>query len=502
MERVDWTLTRALLRKTLMDLRLLAALNAERAARRAAMLVTDIADGEQRLVRESGGRRRPARRRSSRSACAPGKSGLVEIDGQLRSSSPCRRRPCGSSSIGAVHISQALAPMARGLDLDVTIVDPRTAFATPERFPDVPVLAEWPDAALPRLGLDRYTALVALTHDPKIDDPALAAALRAECFYIGALGSKKTHARRVERLTAAGFARGGHRAHPCADRPRHRRRVSPAEIAVVDPRRDRRDAAPGPEARAVRFGPVPVEEAVGALAAHSVRAGERGREEGQPVTRRGRRAAAARPASTSIVAVRLEPGDVGEDEAALRLAEAAAGERCRRRAALHRTRQPLRAQPPACSSSTTACIDAHQRGRRGDHGRDAAGLQAGGRGRDDRHGQDHSLCRAGAAARARRSPCAQRRRRAVARRALCAGGAVAVSLDAAAGPEAERRRQDARRAAASGSSRPAPAIVRGGARRRTRPQRSHGELAEARAGRARSSIVVSSAPPPSPTGAT
>jgi xanthine dehydrogenase accessory factor len=107
--------------------------------------------------------------------------------------------------IGAVHISQALAPMIRGLDFDVTIVDPRTAFASPERFPDTTVLAEWPDAALPRLGLDRYTALVALTHDPKIDDPALDAALKAQCFYIGALGSKKTHARRVERLTGAGF---------------------------------------------------------------------------------------------------------------------------------------------------------------------------------------------------------------------------------------------------------------------------------------------------------
>ena len=96
--------------------------------------------------------------------------------------------------------------MARALDLDVTIIDPRTAFATPERFPGVPVLAEWPDAAIGRLGLDRYTALIALTHDPKIDDPALAAALRAGCFYIGALGSSRTHARRVERLKPEGFS--------------------------------------------------------------------------------------------------------------------------------------------------------------------------------------------------------------------------------------------------------------------------------------------------------
>jgi xanthine dehydrogenase accessory factor len=106
---------------------------------------------------------------------------------------------------GAVHISQALAPMARLLGHDVTIVDPRTAFASVERFPEVKVIAEWPDVALPPLGIDRYTAFVALTHDPKIDDPALLHALARDCFYIGALGSKKTHARRVERLKQQGM---------------------------------------------------------------------------------------------------------------------------------------------------------------------------------------------------------------------------------------------------------------------------------------------------------
>jgi xanthine dehydrogenase accessory factor len=107
---------------------------------------------------------------------------------------------------GAVHISQALAPMGQLLGYDVTIVDPRTAFATIERFPDVKVLAEWPDVALPRIGIDHYTAFVALTHDPKIDDPGLTEALKSDCFYIGALGSRKTHARRVERLkTERGF---------------------------------------------------------------------------------------------------------------------------------------------------------------------------------------------------------------------------------------------------------------------------------------------------------
>jgi xanthine dehydrogenase accessory factor len=133
-----------------------------------------------------------------------GRSGLVDWEGRqffLTVQVP----PVKVMVVGAVHISQALAPMAKGLDLDVTIIDPRTAFATSERFPDVPVMAEWPDVVLPQLGLDRYTAMVTLTHDPKIDDPALIAALRAECFYIGALGSRKTHERRVARLTAAGF---------------------------------------------------------------------------------------------------------------------------------------------------------------------------------------------------------------------------------------------------------------------------------------------------------
>ena len=213
-----------------MQLALLSALNAERAARRAAILVTETASGEQRLVREAEVPRDPLaplleeRLRS-------GKSGTVEADGRqlfLNVQVP----PVQAVVIGAVHISQALAPMARGLDLAVTIIDPRTAFATPERFPDVPVLAEWPDAALPRLGLDRYTALLALTHDPKIDDPALAAALRAECFYIGALGSKKTHARRIERLTAAGFGEADiARIH--APIGLDIGAVSPAEIAVA-----------------------------------------------------------------------------------------------------------------------------------------------------------------------------------------------------------------------------------------------------------------------------
>ena len=124
---------------------------------------------------------------------------------------------------GAVHISQALAPIATLLGYDVTIVDPRTAFATPERFPDVKVIAEWPDVALPPLGVDRYTAFVALTHDPKIDDPALLHALERDCFYIGALGSQEDAWPPRRAAEGAGRERRAARAHPCADRARHRR---------------------------------------------------------------------------------------------------------------------------------------------------------------------------------------------------------------------------------------------------------------------------------------
>ena len=211
-----------------MDLALLAELNGERAARRAVAVLTNVADGASRLVREAAAAHDPQaveivpRFRS-------GKSGMLE-DGTTFCA--VQMPPVRVIAIGAVHISQALAPMARGLDLDVTVVDPRTAFATVERFPAIRLLAEWPDEALPKLGgLDRYTALLCLTHDPKIDDPALVAGLRADCFYIGALGSRRTHAKRMERLAAAGFGE--------ADAARIHApiglaigAVSPAEIAV------------------------------------------------------------------------------------------------------------------------------------------------------------------------------------------------------------------------------------------------------------------------------
>ena len=122
-------------------------------------------------------------------------------------------------------------------------IDPREAFASAARFPDTALSHDWPDAALAEFGLDARTAVVTLTHDPKLDDPAIAAALRAPVFYLGCLGSSRTHAKRVERLQAAGFGDGGDRAHPRADRRRHRRAVAGGDRGG-DPRRGHRAAAP------------------------------------------------------------------------------------------------------------------------------------------------------------------------------------------------------------------------------------------------------------------
>jgi xanthine dehydrogenase accessory factor len=185
-----------------MRLDLLATLNAERAARRAAVVVTELATGKQRLVREAEVAGDPlaatllAQIRSGKSGVAAAEDGRYFLELHLP--------PPRLVITGAVHVSQALVPMGRLLGFDVSIVDPRTAFATPERFPDVPLFTEWPDTALPKLKLDHWTAFVALTHDPKIDDPALQIALASGCFYVGALGSKKTHGRRIESLKKRG----------------------------------------------------------------------------------------------------------------------------------------------------------------------------------------------------------------------------------------------------------------------------------------------------------
>jgi xanthine dehydrogenase accessory factor len=213
-----------------MNLEILTALNAERAARRAAIVVTHVACGRQRLVKAADIAEDPLNTELAEHL-RRGKSGMVEsAEGRvfLTVYVPAPQLVIA----GAVHISQALAPIGRLLGYDVTIVDPRTAFASIERFPDVKVIAEWPDQALPPLGIDHYTAFVALTHDPKIDDPALMHALARDCFYIGALGSKKTHARRVERLKQQGVSDADiARIH--APIGLEIDAVSPAEIAVA-----------------------------------------------------------------------------------------------------------------------------------------------------------------------------------------------------------------------------------------------------------------------------
>ena len=213
-----------------MKLEVLRALNAERAARRAAVVVTDMAAGEQRLVKAADIAKDPLKELLEK-RIRSGKSG-AEQTAQGRVFLTVHVPPPRLVITGAVHISQALAPIAKLLGYDVTVVDPRTAFASSERFPDVKVIAEWPDVALPPLGIDRYTAFAALTHDPKIDDPALTHALACDCFYIGALGSKKTHARRIERLKAQGLSDGAlARIH--APIGLEIGAVSPPEIAVA-----------------------------------------------------------------------------------------------------------------------------------------------------------------------------------------------------------------------------------------------------------------------------
>ncbi|KQT86272.1 XdhC family protein [Aurantimonas sp. Leaf443] len=187
-----------------MEASLLQALNGERAARRAAVLVTDVSTGRQRLVREAAIAADPLADavgkvlRSGKSQMVAGPEGEIFLNAHLP--------PPRIVVIGAVHVSQALAPMARLAGYDVEIVDPRTAFATPERFEGVTLHAEWPQDVLAARPLDAYTALCAITHDPKIDDLPLIEALKAGCFYVGALGSRKTHAGRVERLMQAGVA--------------------------------------------------------------------------------------------------------------------------------------------------------------------------------------------------------------------------------------------------------------------------------------------------------
>lgn len=212
-----------------MRLDILKTMNAARRQRRGGVMVTRLADGDQRFVEADVIGADPLAA-DLETALRRGKSGAATFEGDdyfLTVQAPSPRL----TLVGAVHISQALAPIARIAGLDVTVIDPRTAFATPERFPETPVVAKWPDEALAEAPLDSYTAVCLLTHDPKIDDPALKIALAADCFYIGALGSGKTHARRLERMRAQGVGDAAlARIH--APIGLDIGAVSPAEIAV------------------------------------------------------------------------------------------------------------------------------------------------------------------------------------------------------------------------------------------------------------------------------
>lgn len=218
---------------------------ADRSARRPVAVVTRLADGAQVLVHEDGS---PDGSGAADAAVAPPlvltAEQIAETRQRLRGDrsgvlvssaealfARCHSQPPRMVLVGAVHIAQALAPMAAMAGFEVIVIDPRRAFATSERLPGVSILTDWPDVALAKIGLDGQVAVLTLSHDPKLDDPALIAALRSNAFYIGALGSTRTHAKRVERLTAAGLSDTISRIHAPVGLDLGGR--SPVEIAVA-----------------------------------------------------------------------------------------------------------------------------------------------------------------------------------------------------------------------------------------------------------------------------
>jgi len=206
----------------------LAALNEARRAGRAIVRATDLATGDE-IVLDPMTDATPLGAAAAQAARAD-QSTTIELDGRswfLAVYNP----PLDLVIVGAVHIAQPLARMAALTSYGVRVIDPRTSFATPERFPDVHLSHDWPDDALAQSPLGPRSALVALTHDPKVDDPALTAALRSDCFYIGALGSKKTHAARLARLEQNGFS-SDQLARICGPAGLAIGAKSPAEIAV------------------------------------------------------------------------------------------------------------------------------------------------------------------------------------------------------------------------------------------------------------------------------
>ena len=217
------------MKRTILD-RLLA----DRAAKRQVALATDLESGRQSLIYDADVEGELAFDDSAltaaRQALRDDRSGIVELGGR-RIFLQVHNPPLRLLLVGAVHIAQVLGPMAALTGYAVTIIDPRRSFATDARFPDLTLLTDWPDEAMERIGVDRRTAVVTLTHDPKLDDPALQVALHSPAFYIGALGSKRTHAARLERLRGTGLSEAElARIHGPVGLPLGAK--SPAEIAV------------------------------------------------------------------------------------------------------------------------------------------------------------------------------------------------------------------------------------------------------------------------------
>ncbi|PKQ03064.1 MAG: xanthine dehydrogenase [Alphaproteobacteria bacterium HGW-Alphaproteobacteria-12] len=187
-----------------MEASILQQLVRDRAEKRAVVLATRLTDGIQKLVYPTEKQEENWLIKAAPQVLASDRGAVVEgPDGDwfLNPFNP----PLRLILVGAVHIAQPLALIGSLAGYDVTVIDPRTSFASAERFPDVALVTDWPDEAMAALAPDARTAIVTLTHDPKLDDPALQAALRSPAFYIGSLGSKKTHAARVARLAEAGF---------------------------------------------------------------------------------------------------------------------------------------------------------------------------------------------------------------------------------------------------------------------------------------------------------
>ena len=212
----------------------LSRLLEDQAAKRAVALATDMESGDQTLVYGNSAEGPHGSDTeilaTARQAIRDDRSKVYELNGRrifIETFNP----PLRLVIVGAVHIAQPLSRMASVAGYDVTVIDPRGSFATKERFPGIALNSEWPDDGMCTLDPDRRTAVVTLTHDPKLDDPGLEVALKSDAFYIGSLGSRKTHAGRVERLTGAGFTETEiSRIH--APVGLNIGSISPAEIAV------------------------------------------------------------------------------------------------------------------------------------------------------------------------------------------------------------------------------------------------------------------------------